>query len=819
MLKIRHLITLLVICGAGSQTLAQSAAESNAAAPAAPSRDISEVKFSLPAGRKEKLFSPSVSQVFYLTARELAAGENATRADAEQALVLLNAAMALDNSAKYMLTDIIRTASRPADENRSRMVYDLLMKYVDKSADLEVADSAVRYLLEQLSNREQREMLMAILFRNVGQTNPALGSELATLQGLLLAEKTDDVNAAMAFSFAYNKDKFNQLAFDKFSELAPSPPAPAVYLEYLRYRIRENPFDADVAMMFADYSLKTGLYDIAAGAYEYCAELYKFLRSTDVLPASIYLPWSLANYNTARGRHTCVQIAEQLRKQGRFDLLAEMLAAKATAAAGDAEQASRILKAAEEKSLQLLAAGDKSVNYEQLAFFYCFALPDAAKAIDSANKAYATQPGSPTAAGLLAFALVSYGQPEIAKPLLDSNDLTQPAALASALVKLADGQKDSAIEILKSAIDKDPGSLVAEHAKQILARQGSDYIPLYDADLVTATLKASIGEMLIPQFARPDQIISVQLSVKGNRFSYDSDFGAVFAVTNNWSEPLPVTGDGLLQGNIRIDAEISGDLNAKIPNLVVLRTRPSLPIEPKNSLLVPVQLYTGRLRQILLAHPQASLNVQLTAFLDPVTTPDGNTANRIPGVEPARLALERPRVEINRDFLQNRLNSLSWGRQGQKIKSCRLFVGLLAEQQALAESKPAYKSALTGEMSALLKSAIALALTDDDWVVRVHAMQSVTDLPLDYEMMTAVAAGLSDTNWPARLMALYTLAKNQGDTFRKVLDHTAEYDSDEFVRNMAVALGGAPPIPKQLPAEPNQPIQQTVTKPADSNNL
>jgi len=810
MLKKKHVITFLIICWLGFPAWAQTGTEPNLST--TPARRRAE----RPTARTEKLFSPSVSQVFYRTAREMAAEEDTTRAETEQALILLNAAMALDNSAKFMLADIIRTASRPAEEDRSRMIYELLMKYVDKSADLEVADSAVRYLMEQLSNREQREMLLAMLFRDVGEANPVLGSELATQNGLLMAEKTDDVNAAIAFGFAYTRDKFNQLAFEKLAELAPRPPAPAVYLEYLRYRIRENPFDADAAMTFADYALRVGIYETAADAYEYCAELYKYVHSTDVLPASIYLPWSLSSYNTARNRHRCVQIAEQLRKQDRFDLLAEAIAGKALSKTGDNEQANRILKAAKDKAIQLIAEGDKSVDYKQLAWFYCFALADPAGAIDSANKAYAAEPNSPTAAGLLAYALVSNGQMDVAKPLVDSNERTQPADLALALVKLAQGQNESAIETLKSAIDKDSASLVAERAKEILAQQGSDYIPLYDADLVTAALKTSIGETLTPKFARPEQIVSLQLSVRGNRFSYDSDFGGVVAITNNWSEPLVVTNESLLQGNIRIDAETGGDLGMKIPNLVTLRTRPSQPIEPGNSLLIPVQLYTGELRRILLAHPQASLNIQFIVYLDPVTGPGGNTTNRIPGINPAKVTVERPRVEINREFLQNRLNSLSWGRQGQKIKTCQLFVGLLTEQQAMADGKLSYKLAYGGEMPALLKSALVQGLTDDDWVVRIHAMAAVMEMPVDYEMTTAVAAGLGETNWPARLMALYTLAKKQEPgTFKKVLDYSAEYDPEGLVRNMAVALGGTPPKPKE------QPTQQTPVEkqPADSNNL
>jgi len=63
---------------------------------------------------------------------------------------------------------------------------------------------------------------------------------------------------------------------------------------------------------------------------------------------------------------------------------------------------------------------------------------------------------------------------------------------------------------------------------------------------------------------------------------------------------------------------------------------------------------------------------------------------------------------------------------------------------------------------------------------------------------------LSEKHWPARLMALYLLAQGQKGDFSKVLNWIAQYDSNAFVRDMALALGAATPKTKE-PANPKAP--------------
>ena len=119
----------------------------------------------------EKLFSPSVSQLFYEMAYEISHGENITNSQTEQAIVLLNAAMELDSSASFATADMLEIMSRPGPQRHLQMLYDALIKYTDKNADLLVAANAAKYLLNQLDSRQQRETLLRRMIQDIGESN------------------------------------------------------------------------------------------------------------------------------------------------------------------------------------------------------------------------------------------------------------------------------------------------------------------------------------------------------------------------------------------------------------------------------------------------------------------------------------------------------------------------------------------------------------------------------------------------------------------------------------------------------------------------
>jgi hypothetical protein len=788
----------------------------------------------------EQLFSSSVARKLYEIAYEIANLDSKKDIDgptAEQAIIFLNAATNLDRRATYVQTDIIKLLCHPtlpitdsndssasAQQERFELISRLLANYVNKDSDLEVAKLAIRYMLDQLDSREQRENLLKYLGKSVGEQNALLGSELSTLLGLLAAEKADLETAKAFFLYAYSSNKYNKIAVEKIIELAPEQLAPAAYLEHLRLVLVENPLSLQASLAFAQYVDKLELYQTAADAYEYAVQAFRYLYPAEPLPDYIYLPWALSNYNTLRNQHKCLQIASEFRQAGRFDLALETIAAKAAQKIGNIEQANLIFQYAEKKALEnYQTQSDNRIlqtqNCQSLAWFYSFALHRADEAINWANKAYSLDPNSATTASLLAYALVMNQQTNWAQTLIDNYQPSQIADLAQAQIMLAQDQNDSAIESLKATIAKDPGSLTAEKAKDILQQLGSQYIPSTDPYIIMMELTNTVGQKLVPQFTRPQNIISAELSVRGSKFSYGSEFNGVVAITNNSSEPLVINDDGLLKGGIRIDAAVSGDINQKIPNLVSVNIRPASPVEPGQTLFIPVRLVTAELRQIMLTYPQASMDIEFTVYLDPVITDQGQTRNRLTDIKPVKLSIKRTGIELTDTYIQNRLNTLGSGKQGQKIKIAQLFTGLLSEQNAMANHQPPYKMMHADWMPNVIKNALAHTLADDDWVVKANTMAAMISLPLDYELITALADNLNDSHWPVRLIAVYLLAKSPNNNFAKVLDWAAKYDTNQLVRDMAIALGAArPPVQKQVIQQPPDKEQNITPTPIEQQN-
>ena len=658
-------------------------------------------------------------------------------------------------------------------------------------------------MLKQLNSREEREQLLNRLLKDLGDKNPTLSSELATLLALLVAEKADTENATSYLMHAYNNNKYNSLAFEKLSELIAEQIEVPIYLAHLRRLLVKNPLDIDTAVAFAQYCLQLELYETSAGSYQYCADLFSYLYPGQPLPASIYLPWAISNYNTVRYQYKAIRIAEQVRQSGRLDLLLETIAANAAAKTGQNQLSQQLLKNAEQKALRAVAfeSSFQGVTALGMGWFYCFGMAEPVKGLDWANKAYSSDPNSETTAALLAYALVINGQTDWARPLIENYQQNQVAALALAKIQLKEKQRAKALETLKSAISLDPTSVEAEYARKILAQNQSSYIPAIDPGVTLTVLKNNFDQAIIPAFVEPGNLISFNINLRGSKFSYDSSFGGYITVTNNSSQPLIIADDGLFSGNIRVDVDISGDINRKIANLITLKTKPSAPTEPGQTLLIPLKLETGQLRQILSNHPQASLDIKFTAYLDPVTTDQDIVANRLSDIEPATITVQRSAIRLTAKYLQNRFNSLSKGRQGQRNKTARLFIGLLAEQQLMAHKDPLYKFIYADWMPTMLKSALVQSLTDNDWVITTHTIADMLEMPLDYELVSAASENLHAPHWPVRLISLYLLAKTHDSNFQKVLNWSAKHDPNKLVRDMAIALG-ATIRQQQPPTEP-----------------
>jgi tetratricopeptide (TPR) repeat protein len=751
--------------------------------------------------QSEALYSPSVSKMFYEIAFKIADSEKASYIENEQAISFLLAAINLDNDSTEVRELLLKCACRFPDQRSLQasaqgssyfnLVYTLLRQYVDENADIDLASNTASFLLDKAATQVQKQTLLEQMTTFFANKNPVFSSYLTTRLGLQKIQDNAPEEAEKYFRQAYSYDKYNTFAFNRLVELVPQKIEPVEYLEHLKLQLRANPADIQTILTFCQNLEKMQLYDTAADAYEYCVNLFTYLYPTDPLPPDVYIPWSICCYNSRKKQSKCLEIAETIRKTGKFDIRIESLAGRAAGKLGEDKTASQIIRDAEKKALDLKQKNTPGVTEAQLAWFYNFVIPLPDKAMEWSNKAFSIDSNSPSAAALLAYSLTQKKEFNTAKSLINHFGGTQIFDLALAQIQLEEGQKTQALDNLKKAISYDPGSFEAEKAKDILLRNGQQYIPSINPDFVRTNLEKIFGNNLIPSFNRPEKMFSASFNIRNKELSFGSDLDSVISIVNNSSEPLIINDDSMFTGNIRIDAVVSGDMNKRFPNLVSKKIRTSNMIEPGRSLIVNMKLITGELKDMLMTHPQASLKITFILYLDPVQSAGDNIKNKLPSISPVIATVTRSGVEISGQYLKTLVDSISTGNISQKMQSTKLFIGLLKEQNALKGRTSPYRVVFSDGMNTMLKSALIydsglLRNKDNDgWILKVYTMAELTSLPLDFELIEAVSDNVNNTNWPVRMMAVYTLAESQGDKFMKVLDGISKNDQNQLVKDIA----------------------------------
>ncbi|HEG44679.1 MAG TPA: hypothetical protein ENH94_11595 [Phycisphaerales bacterium] len=744
----------------------------------------------------EELVSQLTAQNFHKLAYELYMGDDAIKRSLDEATAFLSGVFTLDPRAEYVYADILRIMPK-IGRGDQRQLFWAFKEYVDGGSDLEVASNAVRHLLNSQDSRQAREQALGQLLQAVGDKNAALSSELATQMALLLAEKADTDGAMNYLMHAFDSNPYNRLAFSKLVELkrdSGEDIPPLLFVQDLRLAIEANPMNIDAGLAFANYVAKLGLYEMASDSYEYCSQLWRYLYSERPLPASLYLPWIISNYNTRRGSIKCLEIAASVRRQGSFDLILEGVAAKASEKVSG--QTKREAIAAGQRAEDMLSSGyvPGNVPAEQVAWFYSLALPMKDKALAWANRAYSRNSDLPSVNAILAYALVMNGQHDLARDLVtELRNNNQIAALTLGIILLEEGNKSIGIAALKQAVGMDSGSLAADVGRRLLGENGSEYIADFSPDLLMQALRGEFDQRLVPRFNEMDRLMSAKLGLAGSDFSYGGDFEGMLVIKNKSKGPLIISDTSLFKGNIQVDAEVKGDIKAYFPGLIRQRVRLSEPVRPGYFASIPLDLMTGPLLKILRSYPQASLEIEFTVYLDPIADDIGVVKSSLPNFGPLKAVARRKGEVVTQRNLIQRLDILSTGKNGQKVRMSTFFAGLLMEYYAMNGSDPLYRH-VSIEPS-LLKSAIRKGLEDGSWEVRAHTMWEMVQfpVPLEYDLTKAVSENLNHKQWPVRMMALYLLNKSYGDSFKRVLDRTVMYDKHQMVRNMAVSLGATVP--------------------------
>lgn len=757
-----------------------------------------------------ELFSPYNAQTLYdLTDGMYQAASTDVR-QAKVAMLLIETATKLGLPPKNALEDVIRFSVLFPDNEYEAQLNGAFKEYLSDKSDLDVLRMIANHGFDQLDSREEREAYLLKMLRVVGKKNDAFASELTTQLATLNLEKGDTEAAKTQLIQAYDSYPYNRIAFERLREVFAASDLvlpPSVYADHLRREIVRNPSNLEAVLLFADYAERLELYNIACHAYDYAVELFRYIYPDDELPAAVYLPWAMACYNTQYARSKCFEIVADVRKSGQFDIVLEGISASLAAKVGNLRQ-SREGALAAQKAENILTdkTSSGSVTAEKLSWFYLFALPNYEKALAWANRAYSIDAKSDSVKALLGCAFAFNGNYDLAENLVgDLAENYQLAAIAMAMIQQDQDKQADAIETLKSAIEMDPASLAGEKARGMLSDLGSEYIPDTILQETQNKLENSFGKHVIGEFTPIDQLLSVKLGISGMDFRYGKNLAATLSITNKSLQPLVISESSLFSGRIRIDAEISGDINYHIPALLSKRIRPSGVIKPGDYILVPFELMTGQLKDILIRHPQANVEIEFTVHLDPVMNDDGVIISRTGFFEPVKKSVKRRAVNVSRDAMIAQLRYLSSGQMKQRIRSIQLFTGLLMEYYQSQDTGLPYETSKV-ELP-ILTSTIRKGLNDEDWTVKIQTMAALMPMRhnMEFSFINSISECLYDDQWPSRLMASYLLGSTQGAEFKPVLDSRAESDPEEIVRQFAQAMKvlnfGADPVPEIQPAE------------------
>jgi len=581
-------------------------------------------------------------------------------------------------------------------------------------------------------------------------------------------------------------------------------------LRFRRLALQADPMDPQAAEMFARFAENQRLYDLAAAGYEYVAALaeYGSGQSPDMDETLMQI-----HYKDPAGREVCLQIADRVRRSGRFDLVIEGLAAKAAGHLGLQDQARSILDQAHKQIEQCLAKDPNSprVSPPMLAWFYAFVDPHPEKALAWANKAHELFPQAPQVRSLFGYTLSMSSDPNLARDYVkDLANQDSIAALTLAKLSVAAGDKDAAIQLLLQAVTIDSSLLAAEQAVQLLADMGLAPKPRLAAE-DRKIMDDQFAPSLSPAFVPPSKRVSAKFSGGGSSMSFGRSINIGLSIQNVSTDPIVLRDYGLLKGRLRIDAFVRGDLTQDMPRLIDTRIQPSALIAPGKSLSVPLQIDTGPLFRLLWTHPQANLDIELVGYLDPVPNETGGVRNAFSDVPPARITLKRPGLNLSRQLLMERLDSVSKGQTAQKIQAAREMAGLWMEQVENTRLRIQYRHNQVDPVVYL--DALRRCLDSEDWVVvatTLSVLDAISD-PIPYEMVQAISPLLQNPNWPVRMMAMDLLSRSGPGQFQKVLDWVAASDPYPLVRELAVSFGGkkassapgvaAPQLSSAKPAE------------------
>ena len=765
--------------------------------------------------------------------------------------LLLEAAIARDPGDRLAAHDLCLLLTSPVIDDPGRAA-EAVTRYTSmRPQDAYVVELWVRYRLDQLPDRESREVFLRETLPGL-RDYPLVSSEALVELGLLALEKglindlpatqeqASQVGARSWFTQAFHASNFYNL--DALAQLLALPEPElssfwrgteqqrqrqlenarderlAQFAIQWRLALRNDPFDVNAARRLVDTLEALGFFELAQQYYPHLEWLLAEGGASGQLVREIRLRRLTSAY--AGGLYKqAIELAEQLRRDEPDDLLVNAVLALALRETGRGDKASEIVRRTVAANLDRLGqeGSPGRVRLLELAWFFSFVEPDAQQAqrfVQEACEAPGDEPAPSRCPAIGAYASLLAGDTARAEVLLESADPNDPlTAIARARLLLDRQESYKAQEVLERLDQASLGVLVGT-ARDLAGRLGGNP-PAWmtprdpnEPDMIGRTFAARFNDNELQLAREPGKALSSRLVLDSDMVGYGDSLCARLYLAN-------VSGQSRLPANLLLGPGGFVDPHAVILATVAPASRPEqaqtfvlghrylleqrlLPVGETNS--VSEYLALDPLGPVLRDHPQQEYELTFSMIIEPQPDGRGGFVGTLPEIQPAPVRVTRKAFVPTREQLANQLRIVGEGTSSQRVAAMELLMGLVREARLLQRGELDYRPQSV-DTRALLE-AVAANIDHPEAQVRAWAAYELASLgrPLAANRAGWLTQSLNDPDWFVRFLTIEALAPltDLGAYF----EWAAGRELDVLLERQALLLQGEPwpvtplPIPR-----------------------
>ncbi|NIA06893.1 MAG: hypothetical protein GWP14_04510 [Actinobacteria bacterium] len=707
-----------------------------------------------------------------------------------QAVVsLLDAARRLD-ATNYKATELLAESLQALGDIQAAA--QALDEYVAMQPEDEVAlAKRISLGLENLQTSEDRQMY---LWRLANQAQIPSGVRGVIYQELarLSLESADEANARGFLNQAIKVDKYALGARQKMLEMLTSQGVGTVpRVGLLAQMVAINPLRLQIVWDFAKGLDELGLHKEAQKWYKYALGVH-LAGAGDTEVGSEELLDMASSYVLSKDYSKAMLVLNRISAQNGQHVGAYVWMARATSGLGQTEQAQKYLDAAERLLLQRAQGNsDNTEAAKQLAWFYLQDRPNAAKAMEWAQKAVDLDAEDSQAQLRLGLALLANGKIDEAQVKLEPLSKDDPWARLGLLRILVAGDHtpEQAQQAFSEALGSHFGGWVGLATRELARAQNVD-IPIEQA---LAQLQSNILSQLgspaeLRDFYRhPQDYLYLKLQPNQASFNPGEPILLNISLTNMGSLTITMGPGMMIEPRIVLSARLSGGLQKELKYYDFVSLYKKRALGPGEGISSTVRLDRGELRKLLRANPQEAVTIRVSCILDPQAVGQDEYLPSLGGQMSKEVVLVRHGFRPGPQAMQRLYGLLKNGPLRDRIASAVILGDLMANMQS-PTALPQGRTPRTIDDQKVTAELIKAAKTSD-WRVRAWLGEALRNVRLTPELSKALAEQIRDPHWFVRFMAVRA-AGERGAGWQEILKHVAQTDPDELVRQMAVSYVG-----------------------------